>query len=1647
MSIKLAIVGMDAIAGSCIGLDAIVNSSYEGKPHFTQPAAGVPGTYLSSLEVDAFELKIPPKDFSRFTPAELLLLTVLHRAVGQGKDGLTRLGVIQPAGANSAAAETIDKARVGHRRRGGTIAVQTQPQTASPTATKLAQLWRCQTTTLTLEPNADFVLSAIDRAQLMLTAGEVDAVAIAVSHQASLIPPAVGKTAFSYEAQAQENYPGEGAAAIVLKSYEKAIQAGDRIYAVIEATSHCQPAFVTAEAVAARVRQGLQQVGVAPAAVGYLELVASGNASIDEIELKGLTQVYRGDPGSELCCAVGSIKANLGETGAVADLLGMIHAALCLYHRYLPPVPNWQAPRHPALWQASPFYVPTEARPWLSAGPQLQRRAAVNSRHGHLLLAEAHHPQQPGDQTRPVCLFAIAAADQPTLLSQLDQLEQRLSETDSLGALARETSLAASPEVPYALALVGAQKEKLLKEIERARIGIQRAFSQGKDWKSPAGSYFTARPQGQQGSVAFVYPGAFNTYLDMGRTLFHRFPQLFERVDRLISNPLAFFQVQQLYPKSQHKLSKRELEAREAQLGELPLALLETGTGFSVLFTEIIQKIFQVQPQAAFGYSMGESTMMYALDVWSNADYGSEFVHQSRLFQSQLGGAQEVIQAHWPDTGKLRWSSYVLLTSPEQVRACLAQEPRVYLTHINTPQEVVIGGDAEGCDRVIAALQCESFRSPANLVLHCEAMASAYPELFALNHLQPLNPSPIRFYTSATYQPLPLDQDAVAHQLATGICQPLDFPQLVNQVYADGARVFIELGAGGTCARWISQNLAQRDHAVMGINRRGTDDYTAIVKALAQLVSHRVSLDLSPLYGAAAGSRPSLPQRVGLRSGITPTEKSEPSVKTEILNAAEVLELTQDRVSRLFGPDYERVDGYLRRVRLPSPPFHFVSRVTALSGDRGDYTTGVIETEYDIPPDAWYSVDGQIPIGICAEAGHGLLLLLSYLGSDFESRGQRSFRLLDLNSEFKAVQPKALKTLRYRVKITAHVQTTRSLLVFFEGECWAGDRLWMQLSGGCAGLFSDEELAKGQGIVAKPVTISDKKPFIPLLSSPKTQLDTPDLVQLSRGNLSVLGPDYQADNPSLRLPPPALMMVDQVTQIEPTGGGAGLGQILGSKTVTPEDWYFQCHFKNDPTMPGSLMVEGGSQLLQVYLLWLGLHRRVQKARFQPLPGCKMAFQFRGQVTPATGTLRYQLDVTEIGLEPRPYAIANIQVIWSEKIIATIDHLGLQLDGTAAAEAPTKELAFDDESLRTLAMGRVADCLGPDFAVFDQRRCARIPNRDFQLVSRVLQVPTERRLVPGAKIVTEYDVPVDAWFYRENSYPHLPYCAHIEIAGQPCIFLGLYLGTPLQSLSEDLYFRNIDGQATVLKEIDLRGKTITDEVELTSVNVLAGTILQSFSYQLSCEGEPFYRGTMVFGYFSDQVLAHQSGLDGGKLKPTWLESAPAGKSLNLRNQTVRKRFYQPQVNRPHARLASGYFDLLDRAAVVAAGGQHQQGYVYAEKTISPSSWYFPFHFYQDPVMPGALGVETILQAMQLYALHQGLDQGFTSPRFAQALNHPIIWKYRGQITPDNQKLYLEVHISEIRREAERITIIGDASLWKETMRIYAIQAIALCIQEA
>ncbi len=71
--------------------------------------------------------------------------------------------------------------------------------------------------------------------------------------------------------------------------------------------------------------------------------------------------------GNGLHCAIGSVKANIGNTFVASGIASLIKTALCLYYRYIPATPNWSGVKKPQVWEGSPFYVASESRPWFLA--------------------------------------------------------------------------------------------------------------------------------------------------------------------------------------------------------------------------------------------------------------------------------------------------------------------------------------------------------------------------------------------------------------------------------------------------------------------------------------------------------------------------------------------------------------------------------------------------------------------------------------------------------------------------------------------------------------------------------------------------------------------------------------------------------------------------------------------------------------------------------------------------------------------------------------------------------------------------------------------------------------------------------------------------------------------------------------------------------------------------------------------------------------------------------------------------------------------------------------------------------------------------------------------------------------------------------
>ena len=102
------------------------------------------------------------------------------------------------------------------------------------------------------------------------------------------------------------------------------------------------------------------------------------------------------------------------------------------------------------------------------------------------------------------------------------------------------------------------------------------------------------------------------------------------------------------------------------------------------------------------------------------------------------------------------------------------------------------------------------------------------------------------------------------------------------------------------------------------------------------------------------------------------------------------------------------------------------------------------------------------------------------------------------------------------------------------------------------------------------------------MPSQKTSYSKQELLDVSKGD--VFGKN------SAKLPAPPMLMIDRITQINNTEGSNKLGYIEAEMDITPDLWFFDCHFHGDPVMPGCLGLDALWQLVGFFLVWNG-HRR------------------------------------------------------------------------------------------------------------------------------------------------------------------------------------------------------------------------------------------------------------------------------------------------------------------------------------------------------------------------------------------------------------------------------------------------------------------------
>lgn len=691
----------------------------------------------------------------------------------------------------------------------------------------------------------------------------------AMLHQASqwLSTGVVQVVVLVAESQSKAN----GWSAIVLKKVNKAYQDGNTIYTLIKSVG-VEPGNgapspekmvegMMIEAIKHSALTALTMAGITSEEIGYLETFVYGPDKMEGEEINGLCQVYQGN---DLVSALGSLQTRIDFSDTASGIAAIVKTALCLHHRIIPVCYPRPSHKFSDRWARSQFYVPTDSRPWFQPDDHLPRMAAVNIIESyractHLILSDSARPIKPSNpalRQTEFYLLPVSANHSRELLEHLATLRNLAEQGHDVAALADQyyNHHRQQPDATCTVGIVAHHPAELLREVDMAIKGIPIAIEKKTEWQTPNGSYFTPNPQGQKGKLAFVYPGAFNSYPGMGKDLFTLFPQLYQNMGTITRDIGNKLREKLVYPRSQSTLDDESLKKIETVLQADAIAMLITGTSMAFLLTSVLRDVFSIQPTAAFGYSLGELSMAFATGVWNSADECSTRLESSPVFVDRLAGPQNAVREAWglpaqaPQYRSNLWSNYVLMATPAAVMEQVEHEERVYMTHINTPRQVVIGGDPAACQRVIAAIHCSALQAPFNYALHCDAMRSEYDGLVYL-HTWPVQSIPdVTLYSASGYAPAKITETGLGQGIARALVNPLDFPRLIYQVYLSGIKIFIEVGAGSNCTRWIDETLKDQPHAALSVNRRGADDQTSILRLLSRLISHQVKVDLSPLY-------------------------------------------------------------------------------------------------------------------------------------------------------------------------------------------------------------------------------------------------------------------------------------------------------------------------------------------------------------------------------------------------------------------------------------------------------------------------------------------------------------------------------------------------------------------------------------------------------------------------------------------------------------------------------------------------------------------------------------------------------------------------------------------------------------------------------
>ncbi|TDP92869.1 type I polyketide synthase [Labedaea rhizosphaerae] len=606
---------------------------------------------------------------------------------------------------------------------------------------------------------------------------------------------------------------GEGVGVLLVERLSDAERNGHKVLAVLRGSATNQdgasnglsaPNGLAQQRV---IRQALSNARLDASEVDVVEAHGTGTTLGDPIEASAILATYGQDRDEPLW--LGSVKSNIGHTSSAAGVAGVIKVVMALRDGTVPRTLHAAEPTPEVDWSAGAVSLATENRPWPVTGRP--RRAAVSSFGGtgtnaHAVLEQyVAEPVAATDEIAGAVPWVLSGKSPQAVRAQAVKLAAHLDANPDLqpGEVARSL-LATRATFEHRSVLLGADRDDF-----RAALG---AVASGNPWPT------VVTGQAQQDKLIFVFPGQGSQWAGMARDLLDTSPVFAAEVadcERAFAPHVDFSLLDLL------------------RAGELPdrVDVVQPALFAVMVALAAVWRSLGVEPDAVLGHSQGEIAAACVAGALSLQDAATVVALRSKAITalSGLGGM-------------------VSIALPVQdVRARLGD--RVSVAAVNGPSSVVVAGDADALDALLAECAADGVRAkriPVDYASHTVHVERLRDEL--LSTLATIKPVSAKIPFWSTVDNCWLDTAALdAEYWYRNLRQGVEFEQGVRALAGQGFRFFAEISAHPVLTMAIEETA--ESVVALGTLRRDDGGQARVLRAAAELFAHGGPVDLTVFAG------------------------------------------------------------------------------------------------------------------------------------------------------------------------------------------------------------------------------------------------------------------------------------------------------------------------------------------------------------------------------------------------------------------------------------------------------------------------------------------------------------------------------------------------------------------------------------------------------------------------------------------------------------------------------------------------------------------------------------------------------------------------------------------------------------------------------